>query len=262
MLVAERHAKIVDILNEKGSIRVTELSQIFRVTEETIRRDLERLEAEGKLCRSHGGAIRCKENTSEPPYFEREVIHVEEKMEVAREALQYIKPYDRIILDASSTAWYMAKILPDLPLTVLTNSMKVGLELANKEKISVIVTGGKMLTKSLSFVGPLTETALDEYRVNKVFMSCQGIDREWGVSDSNEMQAIVKKKFMSVSNQVYLLVDNSKFGIKSFSRVSSLAEIDFIITDSKTDNSQVQLFREAGIEVKRSRALKDYSLKK
>ncbi len=134
MLVAERHEKITALVNEKGSIRVSELSQIFKVTEETIRRDLEKLENEGKLQRSHGGAVSIKEQDIEAPYFEREIRNVKEKMVVAEEAIKFVSTNDRIILDASTTAWYMAKRLPDLPLTVLTNSMKVAMKLANREK--------------------------------------------------------------------------------------------------------------------------------
>jgi DeoR/GlpR family transcriptional regulator of sugar metabolism len=255
MLVAERHANIIEIVNDKGSIRVSELSQIFNVTEETIRRDLEKLENEGQLRRSHGGAVSIKESHTEPSYFEREITNVEEKKEVATEALRYIQPQDRIILDASSTACYMAKILPDIPLTVLTNSMKVAMELAGKEQISVIVTGGTLLPRSLSFVGPLVENALGLYHVNKMFMSCKGLHPKWGISDSNEMQALVKKKFMEVSDKVYLLADHSKLGVKSFSRVAALNEIDAVITDSKTDSANIQAYKDASVEVICSRKL-------
>ncbi|MFS0781324.1 DeoR/GlpR family DNA-binding transcription regulator [Bacillus sp. 1P06AnD] len=243
MLVAERHAKIVAIVNKEGSIRVSELSRMFKVTEETIRRDLEKLENDVKLCRSHGGAVSLNDSSYEPSYLEREIMNVEQKREVAKTALQFIEPNDRIILDASSTAWYMSKILPDFPLTVLTNSMKVGLELAQKEKISVVMTGGSLQSKSLSFVGQLTEKALDSYHVNKVFMSCKGLHPEWGISDSNEMQALVKKKFIDVSDTVYLLVDHSKFGVKSFSRVASVSEIDVMITNSATNNQVIQQYK-------------------
>ncbi len=148
MLVAERYDKIVSLVNERGSIRVSELSELCGVTEETIRRDLDRLEQQGKLRRSHGGAVSVKETQAETPYFEREVMHQEEKKRIAKAAVARIEPHDRIALDASSTAWYMASILPDVPLTVLTNSIKVALELSSKEKIEVISTrrhfGGKI----------------------------------------------------------------------------------------------------------------------
>lgn len=252
MLVAERHEKITALVNEKGSIRVSELSQIFKVTEETIRRDLEKLENDGKLQRSHGGAVSIKDHDIEAPYFEREIRNVKEKIAVAEEAIKYVSTNDRIILDASTTAWYMAKRLPDIPLTVLTNSMKVAMELVNREKISVITVGGSLLAKSLSFVGPQTNNALEYYHVNKAFISCQGIHIERGISDSNEMQALVKKKMIEISDEIYLLADYSKFGVQAFSRVATMDAIHFVITDSKTKQEQIQEFLDLPIKVIRS----------
>lgn len=146
MLVAERWQKIVQLVNERGSIRVTELSELCQVTEETIRRDLDRLEGEGSARRSHGGAVSVQsEGTSEIPYLVRETTNAEQKRDIAASAISLIQPNDRIILDASSTAWYMAQILPDVPLTVVTNSIRVTMELSTKEKIQVISTGGGSL---------------------------------------------------------------------------------------------------------------------
>lgn len=250
MLVAERHEKITAIVNDKGSIRVTELSHIFKVTEETIRRDLEKLEKEGKLQRSHGGAVSIKkEGQLELPYFEREIRNVEEKKMVAKEAVKHVVENDTIVLDASTTAWYMAKRLPDIPLRVITNSMKVAMELSTREKVTVISCGGTMLSKSLSFVGPLAIQAIEPYHVNKAFISCQGIHQERGISDSNELQALVKRKMIEIADQVYLLADYSKFGSQAFSRIAPLADIDYMITDSKTNHSYIEALQKMKIEV-------------
>src|SRR5690625_6472582 len=114
MLVAEKNQKIIELNNENKSISVSELSNIFSVTEETISRDLEKLEKENKLQRRHGGAINITTtNHMEVPYFEREVINVKEKQEIALKAVNEVEEGDKIILDASSTAWYMAKTLPN-----------------------------------------------------------------------------------------------------------------------------------------------------
>ncbi|MFC5466793.1 DeoR/GlpR family DNA-binding transcription regulator [Lederbergia graminis] len=250
MLVAERHMKIEQLVNEKESIRVSELSRIFQVTEETIRRDLEKLESEGKLQRSHGGAVSIKQKTSfEVPYFEREIRNMEEKKAVAEEAVKRIAVNDRIILDASSTAWYMAKRIPDIPLTVLTNSMKVAMELSTREKITLLSCGGILLSESLSFVGPIALSTLERYRVHKAFISCTGIEQVRGLSDANEMQSIVKKKMIEIADEVYLLADYSKFGVQSFSQIASINSIDYIITDSKTDSMNINTYRELGIDI-------------
>jgi len=250
MLVAERHQKILELLNEKKSIRVTELSQLFSVTEETIRRDLEKLERENKLCRSHGGAISIQSlESQEISYSKREITNVKEKQEIALEAVKYIEEGDKITLDASTTAWYMAKQLPDIRLTVVTNSIKVATELSAKKQITVISTGGILLPRSLSFVGPLAEEALEKYHVNKAFISCKGIHLENGISESDEQQSLVKRKMIENAEYVYVMADHTKFRQQSFIRTSNLNEIDIIITDSKLDDKNVQEFQNRGIQL-------------
>jgi len=233
MLVHERYDKIVQLVNERGSIRVTELSELCQVTEETIRRDLDRLEQAGRLRRSHGGAVSVKDQQPEIPYFEREITHAEEKKRIAEAAIKLIQPKDRILLDASSTAWYMAASMPDIPLTVLTNSIKVAMELSSKEKIEVISTGGILASRSLSYVGPLAERSLDAYHVDKAFLSCKGVHLERGVSESNELQARIKHKMVGMADQVILVADSSKFGVQAFTHVADLNDVDTIITDER-----------------------------
>lgn len=249
MLVAERYEKIVQLVNERGSIRVSELSELCEVTEETIRRDLDRLEQAGRLRRSHGGAVSVKEQQPEIPYFEREVTHAEEKRRIAREAVQLIAPNDRILLDASSTAWYMAANVPDIPLTVLTNSIKVATELAAKEKIEVISTGGILASRSLSYVGPLAERSLDMYHVDKAFLSCKGVHLERGVSESNELQARVKQKMIGIADRVVLLADSSKFGVQAFTHVATLDKVDAIVTDRRLERDVLERLEGRGISV-------------
>ncbi len=249
MLVAERYEKIVELVNERGSIRVTELSEICQVTEETIRRDLDRLEEAGRLRRSHGGAVSVKDQQSEIPFFEREVTFAEEKKRIAQEAVKLIQPHDRILLDASTTAWYMASYLPDIPLTVLTNSIKAATELSNKEKVEVISTGGILAPRSLSFVGPLAERSLDMYHVEKAFLSCKGVHLKRGISESNELQARVKQKMIEMSDAVYLLADSSKFGVQAFTYVAGLNHVNTIITDRKVSADILEALSEKEIPV-------------
>lgn len=249
MLVAERLQKILELVNERKSIRVTELSEICSVTEETIRRDLDKLEAEGKLLRSHGGAISIKENQAEIPFFERETTNPDEKKRIAEEAARLILPEERIILDASTTAWWIARILPDMPLTVLTNSIQVALELSGKSRIQVISSGGILNQGSLSFVGPLAERSFDLYHVDKVFFSSKGVHPDKGVSESNELQALVKKKMLSIADEVYLLADYSKFGVRAFTHVSDWSGIDCVVTDGKTDPEHLKKLRERSVNI-------------
>lgn len=247
MLAAERCEKIVQMVDERGSMRVAELSEIFKVTEETIRRDLDKLEQAGRLMRSHGGAVSLASlqgQSTETPFIEREVTNVEEKKQIAKEAVRYVQPRDRIILDASTTAWYMASLLPDIPLTVLTNSIKVATELATKEKIEVVSTGGILSPRSMSYVGPLAESCLDQYHVNKAFLSSKGIHLTRGATESNEMQGRLKKRMISIADEVFLLADYSKFGVNEFIQVAPCDAFHTIITDRQTERSYLQQLQE------------------
>ncbi|MBB6735218.1 DeoR/GlpR family DNA-binding transcription regulator [Cohnella zeiphila] len=250
MLVAERYEKIVQLVNERGSIRVSELSDLCQVTEETIRRDLDRLELAGRLRRSHGGAVSVKDQPQQPeiPYSEREITHADEKRRIAAEAVKRIRPKDRILLDASSTAWYMAASMPDIPLTVLTNSIKVATELAVKEKIEVISTGGILAQRSLSFVGPLAERSLDAYYVDKAFFSCKGVHLERGISESNELQARIKQKMVGMADEVVLLADASKFGVQAFTHVAEMSQVNAIVTDRRLPDETLRRLAELSIE--------------
>ncbi|WP_100404371.1 DeoR/GlpR family DNA-binding transcription regulator [Bacillus solitudinis] len=249
MLMEERYKKIIDLVNEHGSMRVTQLSQICEVTEETIRRDLAKLESDEKIVRSHGGAVSIQDKHHEIPYDKREVINAEEKKSIAAEAVRLVLPGDRIYLDASTTAWYMAAIIPNIVVTVLTNSIKVALELSEKDRIEVIVIGGTLSQHTLSFIGPLSERSLESYFVDKAFISCKGIDMKRGLSDSNELQARLKQKIMALSDKVYLLADSSKFGVHAFTRVSEIKAVHALITDKTTTKELIQELNEFGVNV-------------
>lgn len=232
MFAEERQQKILTLLEESGSVKVNYLSKTFHVTEETIRRDLEKLESENQLKRTHGGAIIVEmKNDDDIPFNEREVLMVKEKRSIARAAVKLIKEQDVIFLDAGSTAMYVAKALLNIKIRVLTNSLLVAFELNKKSNIEIIVTGGNVTEHSLSLVGPATIRSIQHYHVNKMFFSCKGFDPTWGISDSNEQQAAVKKAVMGMAEEIILLVDHSKINKRSFVYIESTDVLHTIIVD-------------------------------
>ncbi len=249
MLVAARHEKIIATLNERKTIRVSELSKLCSVTEETIRRDLEKLEGLGKLSRIHGGATLLKDEDEELSHLQREVINKKEKMSVAKEAVKYIEENDIIFLDASSTALYLARFIPNIKLTVLTNSIQICTELSKNSNIQVVCTGGILSHNSMSFVGPLTLKTLESYYVNKLFFSCKGIHEDWGISDSNELQSLVKRKMIQMADKKYLLLDHTKTDKKAFAHIAKIEEIDVLIIDSKATSESLAFFVEKQIQI-------------
>lgn len=231
MLANERHEEILNRLSIMGSVNVRELTKSFGVTSETIRRDLDLLDQRGELVRIHGGAVRLPDSTKETPYFTRKITNTGLKKELAQKALKNIQEHDQIILDASSTAWFMAQSLPNIQITVLTNSLLIASELAIKENINLICVGGTLLRTSQAFVGPTALNTLSQYHVSKLFMSSSGIHLEWGMSEPNESAVLVKQKMIEIADEVYALMDSSKFGMKALVRVCSLDQIDYIITN-------------------------------
>ena len=248
MLVLERHLNILSLLESQGSARVAELAQQFGVTEETIRRDLDKLEAEGRLRRSHGGAILLKDTGGESPYWWREVAHEKEKEAIAHEAVRRVGSGERILLDASTTAWHMARRLTDQHLVVVTHSIRVAVELAKLSQVEVLFIGGHLVRSSLSLVGPVAERMLGQYHVDRLFLSCRGVDLDHGLSDVTEAQASFKRSMLDRADRRYLLVDHSKFGVKSLARVCRLDRIDEVITDANASPETLEALENLEIE--------------
>lgn len=249
MLVLERQKRILDKLERIGSVRVTELAQEFGVTEETIRRDLDKLEEEGALRRSHGGAVAAKERGKEVPYWFREITHEKEKATIAHYALELIQEGDRIVLDASTTAWHIAKRLRDMELTVVTNSIRVAVALSEHEKVRVISVGGILSPRSLSYIGPQAVENMSMYHVDKLFLSCAGVDLERGLSDLTDEQASMRRCMLKQADTRYLLTDRSKLGVKALARIAPLQAVDEIIIDERPEGTFVEEAEAMGIKV-------------
>lgn len=247
MLAIERQREILNVLAQRGSARVAELAEMFNVTEETIRRDLDKLEEEGRVVRSHGGAVLAE--SRETPYWQREYVNVAEKEAIAREATLLLEPNDTILLDASSTSWFLAKRLPDIPLTVITNSVHNILTLGERDNCRVIAPGGTLAPISMSFVGSEAQAALRRYHARRLFLSCRGFDLARGASDASEEQAMIRRVMMEISDERILMVDSSKLGRRALSIIGEPRAFDRIITDSRADPEQVRAMREAGLKV-------------
>jgi DeoR/GlpR family transcriptional regulator of sugar metabolism len=247
--MAERHREILTLVNRQGSVRVAQLATLFSITEETIRRDLQALEAERKLLRSHGGAVNIQGAESETSFVERQESHTPAKVAIAREAIKRLADGDSLLLDASTTAWQMARMLPNMRLTVLTNAVKVVQELANFPRVKVLFTGGTLSAPSLSFTGPLAERMLKEYHVNKAFLSCKGFEPAAGASESSESQALLKRQMLAVADQHFLLADSSKLGVQALCVFAQAGDFHEIITDDKTKPEHLAQLRAKGLKV-------------
>ncbi len=227
---------------------MADLARQFDVAEETIRRDLDKLESLGRLVRSHGGAVASLEN--EAPHWQREFIHQPQKEAIAREAVRQVAEGDTLILDASSSSWFMARHLPDLPLTIITNSLYVCMAMEERAHARIICPGGVLMPSSMSFVGAAAVEALRRYHAAKLFLSCRAFDVRRGLSDIADEQAVVRRAMLDVSDRHVLLADSSKWGARALAMIAPVAAVHSIITDGGAPAEDVDELRRMGVEVR------------
>ncbi len=249
MLAIERRNKILAMLQRDSRVVVSDLSTSFNVTEETIRRDLEKLEKEGFAKKTYGGAIINESLNVDLPYTVRKKANVTNKQYIADIISSMIEDGDHIMMDASSTAVYVAKHLKNKKnITIITNSIEILLELSEVAGWKVLSTGGTLREGSLSLVGYQAEKMITNYHVDKAIISCKGIDMEKGITDSNEMDAHIKKLMLESANIKILAADNSKFNKISFTKIGDLTDIDILITDTELDDKWKQVFNTMKVE--------------
>ncbi|NCB92284.1 MAG: DeoR/GlpR transcriptional regulator [Clostridia bacterium] len=249
MLALERRNLILEKLQEEKRVVVSELSQLYNVSEETIRRDLEKLEVEGYAIKSYGGAVINESTSIEMPFNVRKNRNVLAKQKIAELAAQMIQDGDHIMLDASTTAVFIAKAIKDKErLTVITNSIEIMIELSDISGWNIISTGGIMKEGYLALLGSRAEDAMQSYYVDKAFVSCKAVDREMGIMDSLELFAHAKQTMMKSAKEKILVVDHTKFDSTAFSRISNVQELTTVVTDVRPAEEWVEFFENHNIE--------------
>ena len=249
MLAIERRKEILTRLEAEGKVLVSELAKAFDVTEETIRRDLEKLDREGLASKTYGGAVSKHTATLDLPYKIRIGVNVEEKQRIADTVASMISDGERIMVDASSTAIYIIKRLKEKKnLTVITNSVVILLELADKSDWTVLSTGGILKQGSLSLTGSSAEKMIRSYHVDTAICSCKGVDMGIGVTDSNEGDSLIKQAMFASAERKILAADTLKLDKKSFVRVCEFQDIDVLVTDQKPSNEWGLFCKEQGVE--------------
>jgi DeoR/GlpR family transcriptional regulator of sugar metabolism len=249
MLAAERRNLILEKVHENKTVVVNELSREFQVSEETIRRDLEKLAADGHVVKSYGGAVINEKSGIDLPFNIRQKTNPGGKQKIAELINREIEDGDHIILDASTTAVFIAKnIKQKKRLTVITNSIENLLELSDVQGWEIISTGGVLKAGTMSLMGQKTADSIHSYNADKIIISCKGIDLEKGVTDGNEETAGVKQNMLATAGKVYLAVDSTKFGKIAFSQICSLSGVDVVVTDKKPDKKWLQAFDQLGID--------------
>ncbi|MDC3412204.1 DeoR/GlpR family DNA-binding transcription regulator [Aquibacillus sp. 3ASR75-11] len=233
MLQIERREKIYSKINRDGKILIENLVKEFDVSAMTIRRDLDALELDGRIIRSHGGAVSIETLTSETPYYSKQSKFTKQKEAIAKQAVTLIPKNAQIILDSGTTTLEIAKLIKHREdLTIVTNDIKITTELLNS-KSNIILTGGNLQSEIGACLGPHVENLLCQIKVDIVFLGAHAIDLETGISAPTLDKSHAKKLMIKAASTKWVVADKSKFNQRAFAHVCCFDQIDGIITDSR-----------------------------
>ena len=250
MTANHRREKIFDLLQEDGSAKVVELAKIFKVTEPTIRQDLEKLEKEGLVIREHGGAYLKNVDTNVRSFSLAHQENLDKKALIAQRCLEFIEPGDTIILDSGSTTTEIAKKLRGYKqLTVITNSLNIALLLGAEPGIEVLVTGGEFKPPTLSLTGQKAADFFEGINAQKLFLATAGISLKSGLTYPSISDLVVKKAMIDAAEVTYLVADSTKIGKTAFASLGALSLINYIITDGGIENKHREIFLDNEIEL-------------
>jgi DeoR/GlpR family transcriptional regulator of sugar metabolism len=249
MLPTQRQEFILRRIEAEGSVKSVELAEEFSVTNETIRKDLEVLAGAKRVIRIHGGATRVTDTRHDLPLPARQSVNRFEKSIVAKAAVQLIQPSDTIFLDASSTVLAMTDYLPFCPLTILTNAHHVIVALGGRQEYDLICTGGMYEERSRSYVGAMAEDALKRFMIKWLFVGVDGLHHEFGASEVNPGQAVLKERLIPRAEHVCVVCDSTKLEQKSPFIFAAVQRFDVLVTDSNADPGILKLYESEGIRV-------------
>lgn len=249
MTTYERRQSLLEILRLQPDLRVPDLSAALRVSQGTVRNDLDALESEGRLIRVHGGAVLHEhiqfQSRDFTDHFQENVVA---KKAIARSAAELVKDGDSLLLDASSTVYYFAQALRERRrLRVVTNGIDAARWLAQDATNSVILLGGVLIPDGSSVTGLLSEQIIRELHIQKAFVSCSGLSIARGLTEVHLDEAQLKRKAIESAREVIALVDSSKIGNEDLTSFARLEQIHHLFTDSGLSEEWIARFRSAGV---------------
>ncbi|WP_290772343.1 DeoR/GlpR family DNA-binding transcription regulator [Anaerofustis sp.] len=253
MIQVARFEKILEIVENKGYVSVNELEKILDVSRATIYRDLRDLNVQGKVNLTRGGISKINPgNSFEMPYYQKQSYNIEEKIRIAKAALDFIKPNQTIYMDSSTTVTEMTGFMSEYKdIQVITNDIKIASRLSGAKDLQVIMTGGILRHGFFTVSGLLTEQNLDSLIMDVSFMSFDSISISGGCMITNMEEVSVKKLGVKKGMQKILLCDHSKFEKFSFTRVCDITEIDVIITGKELNDNIYKRYLDNEINVLR-----------
>jgi DeoR/GlpR family transcriptional regulator of sugar metabolism len=249
VLAAQRKDRILSLLHADGRVVARELASAWAVSEDTIRRDLRELAAEGLLHRVHGGALPASPAVAD--FAARTTIAPDAKAEVARLAAALVRPGQTVAVDGGTTARELARLLPpDLRATVVTHSPTVAVELATHPSVEVIIVGGRLFKHSVVAAGAAAHEAIGRVSVDAFFLGVTGIHPTTGLTTGDADEAAVKRAWVGRAAETYVLGSGEKIGAASAFEVVPLADVTAVLTDSAAPERGIAELRDAGVDVR------------
>jgi len=245
-----RRKKITKIITNGEKVKVSELAEMFNISEVSIRRDLNKLQGEGLLKRTHGGAMGTARIYGMQSFREKMEKNLEEKRRIAAKAVEMIDEGNSIILAPGTTALQIASKLGSYQnLTVVTSCLPIAEALMGCQGVNLVLVGGEYQPEFMSLVGPLTVKYFKEFNVDTYFMGVDGLTISQGLTATNFLQAEVCRAMIQASQRVIVTADYSKIGKISFVSIAPVEVMEKLITDSKADGKTLESLRENGVEV-------------
>ena len=237
MLVEQRRQRVLDLVSRKGFVGLAELVRAVRVSESTIRRDLDHLHQQGLLRRTHGGATWQGEDGALPALEERSARQIEEKRQVAKAAAARIHDGDAILLDGGTTTLEVARLLVGRRLQIVTNSLPIANLFASNRETELIMLGGYVYPKTGVALGPLTAQMLPDVHVHQTILSVGGITAK-GLFNSNVLLVETERQMMRCADEVVVVADHTKIGRPALAFLCELAAVDTLIVDAGLSEQQ------------------------
>lgn len=248
MLTSQRKQRILEHLLKEGQVLSKDLSVRFEVSEDTVRRDLRELAAEGRLQRVHGGALPSSSATA--TFSERKSLKTDAKRKVAQKGAELISSGQVVIIDGGTTTSELIACLPDdLRITVVTHSPSIALGLIEHPSIEVILIGGRLFKHSVVTVGAATIEGIGKIQADIFFMGVTGVHAEAGLTTGDYEEACIKRAFSGRAAETVVLVSPEKINAASPFVIGDLGLIDTIVVDSAADENWVRSIEEKGVTV-------------
>ena len=248
VLAEERRNRVLELIRGRGFASLPDLADALKVSESTVRRDLDYLEETGVARRTHGGAFYTGPSPKLAHFDARQQAEWDKKRQIAAAAARLIEDGDTVLLDGGSTTYELARALAGKTLQVVTNSLPVATLFSGSENVDLVLVGGYVHSRTGVLLGTYATAMLSELHVQRAMLSVAGINQQ-GYYGSNLLLVETERAMMRAADEVTILADSTKFGRTSLARLCELGEIDALVTDSQIGEPWRSLLPESGVRL-------------